>query len=516
MLNGVPSSYTPAGASQDERELAGGLSGRQNTEERIQQLRAAARRSPQSAEVHNELGLALGETGDLNAALAELQLATQLDGGCAQANYNLGITYVKRARLERQRNEAAYYQDLDSALQAFRRAYRLAPNLPKIHEHLGWLDQEIGDFTAALGELQLAVQENPGSAEAYNSLGAALGSARKSDEAIKAYEKAVELDPHLVAAELNLESEVQLRETPSSILEARRAAIRQQPASALAHALLGHSLYFSDRITEGTGELRKAVELDPDLAIAHFYLGEALMKSGDLSSAADQLGTAVNQSPNVVEFRIELGLALLQLSKLDESIAMLRGAAEQAPDSASAHYSLARALQRAGLRKEAAKEFTEADGLQQAERDREEAGLHTINGIQSLRTGNINDAVESLRRAVTRKPDYPEANYYLGIALAQSGDEAGSIRAFRTALEKRPRSAEIHYNFGIALRQMGKSSEAIQEFRQATQLKPEDGLAHCALGMALLQAGDSQTGEEELQLAHQLGACKPNGTPVSR
>jgi tetratricopeptide (TPR) repeat protein len=503
-----------AGDSQAEGKAGAKNSGRQDTKERLILLRAAVQRAPQSAEAHNELGLALGEAGDLNAAIEELALATQLDSSYSAAHYNLGVTYVKRAKLARGRDEAAYYHDLDSALQAFRSANRLAPNLPRIHEQLGWLDQEIGDSSAAVEEFRQAVQENPRSAEACDSLGTALARTRQFDDAIRAYERAMELDVHYVPAELSLESVVQQRSTNSSILEARRAVTLHQPNSAIAHALLGHALSFNDRASEATVELRKAIVLDPDLPIAHYFLGQALQQVGDFQGSVEELTAALKRSPQTFEFRIELGLALLKQNKLNESLALLQAAVEQNPSDPSAHYSLARALEKAGHREDAAKEFRQTNDLGQAERDRQEAALFTMNGIDSLRAGKINEAVESLRKAVARKPGNAEANYYLGIALAQAGDKDGSIQAFRMALAKRPDSAEIHYNFGIALRQMGKSPEAVQELRQSIQLRPDDGLAHCALGKILLQAGEDQAGEKELERAHQLGACNPTAAPT--
>src|SRR5207248_248970 len=158
------------------------------------------------------------------------------------------------------------YHDLDSAIQAFQNAYQLAPKLPRIHEQLGWLEQEIGDFNAAVEEFRQAVRENSRSAQAYDSLATALDRARQFDDSVRAYEMAVELDPNYVPAELNLEIAVRQRSTSSSILDERRAAIQLHPNSGVAHALLGHALSFNDRPSEAAVELRKAIVLAPDLA----------------------------------------------------------------------------------------------------------------------------------------------------------------------------------------------------------------------------------------------------------
>jgi tetratricopeptide (TPR) repeat protein len=412
---------------------ASGSSDPQGAKARVNELREAARRAPQSAEIHNELGLALGEAGDLAGAVAELNAATRLDGNFSQAHYNLGVTYLKRAKLARGSDDVSYYNDLESASNEFRRAYQLAPDLPMIHLQLGWIDQEIGDSSAALEEFQLAVKEAPHSAEAYYNLASAFANARSFDEAIKGFDTAVRLNPHLVAAVLGLESVRQLHGNQASVLELRRATVRQQPNSALAHVLLGHVLYVAGQAPGAVTELRKAIALDPGLAVARFYLGQALRQTGDLGGAVDQFQQASSQSPDVFEFQIELGLALLQLNRTDESISVFRKAVQQKPNNAEAHYCLGRPLQKLQSKAGAQKEFGVANELRQADRNREDAGLYVINGIQDLRSGKINEAVNSLRQAVAHAPEYPEANYYLGIALAQSGDGDAAVGAFQRA-----------------------------------------------------------------------------------
>jgi Flp pilus assembly protein TadD len=118
--------------------------------------------------------------------------------------------------------------------------------------------------------------------------------------------------------------------------------------------------------------------------------------------------------------------------------------------------------------------------------------------------------VNELKQAVALRPDYPEANYYLGIALAQSGSKEAAIRAFEAALARKPQSAEVHYNFGIALWEMQRPSDAIRHFQLATELNPQDALAECALGKAMIRMGSSEEGEATLRRAQARGACSSN------
>lgn len=479
---------------------------------KIGRLRAELRREPKSAQLHNELGIVLGEAGNLADSIEEFETAALLKKDYAQAYYNLAIARVKaakQARSEGGSGDESYYQNLDRAFTALQQAAHLQPNLPGLHNLMGWLDDEVGDVPSAIQEFEAAVRQRPNSADAYNNLGTALARQRDFVKAAAAYQKAVELDSHFVKAQLNLESVAQRAWPREKLLAMRREAVQRHPHSALAYALLGHALLFNDQAAPAETELRKALELDPRLAIAQFYLGEALRRLGKLPAAVDHLSAALNISPQTPEFLSERGIVLLRTGQISEAIATLRQAIALEPNNASFHYFLARALQKAGRRAAAAQQFDISNQLNNAERELEDAGLYVLDGIKDLRAGKVDAAVRNLQQAVARKPDYPDANYYLGIALAEKGDGAQAVAAFERALAKRPERAEIHYNYGIALWQMGEETQALREFQQAVSLNPNDGLARCALSKALLREGQSSEAQSMLKKAQKLGACRP-------
>ncbi|MDE3180925.1 MAG: tetratricopeptide repeat protein [Acidobacteriota bacterium] len=481
-------------------------------------LRAELRRDPQSAQLHNDLGVILGEAGNLKESIGEFETAVHLKKDYAQAYYNLAIARVKMAELARSEGESGnegYYQNLDRAFTALQQADHLQPNLPNLHNLMGWLDEEVGDVPSAIQELEAAVKQQPNSADAYNNLGTALARQRDYVKAAGAYQKAVELDSHFVKAELNLESVAQRAWPREKLLGMRREAVQRHPSSALAHALLGHALLLNDQAAPAEAELRKALEVDPRLAIAQFYLGETLQRLVRLPASVDCLKAAVKLSPQTTDFLSGYGIALLRTRQIPEAIATLRQAIALDPNNASLHYVLATALQKAGKRALAAQQFQISTELNNRERKLEDAGLDVLNGIKDLRAGKVDAAVSNLQQAVARKPDDPYANYYLGIALAEKGDGRRAVAAFERALAERPQSAEIHYNFGIALWQMGDAMQALREFRQAVNLNPDDGLARCALGKALLREGLNADARSMLEQAQELGACRVGNTTGS-
>lgn len=479
-------------------------------EQEIIKLRATVRHEPRSAEAYNKLGIALGKAGNLQESIKEFETAIQLKKRYARAYYNLGIAWIKVAQDARAKGKHDYATYLGKAFSAFNTAREIQPSLPNIDNVLGWLYEELGDVPSAIQEFHRAIRQQPNSAEAYTNLGKALSRQRDYVKAASAYEKATEINPHLVRAEIYLESVVLKAWGRETVLARRRKFVQSHPTSAVAHALWGHALLFNDHLSQAELELRKSVEVDPRLAIGWFYLGEVLQRRDNLGAASHCLDKAVELSPQTPQFLIKEGILLLRTGKVRAAIAGLSRAVTLDPDDVSPHYALATAFQKAGKRAEAVQQFRIATKLNNVERAKRNAVFLTSVGIEDLRAGKIRAAVQNLKQAVASDPNYAEANCYLGLGLAQEGNYTESIEAFQRALVGRPQSAKIHYNFGIALWQMGKPTEAIQEFRRAVSLNPDHRLARCALGKALMRQGDDAEGRSVLNKAQNLGGC-PKG-----
>lgn len=88
-----------------------------------------------------------------------------------------------------------YLGRYDAAEKEFRRALRLAPELPDVHYHLGLTLFKRGVNAAASAELRRATELDPEHAAAFQVLGEALNQMGEPQEAIRALEQAVRLSP---------------------------------------------------------------------------------------------------------------------------------------------------------------------------------------------------------------------------------------------------------------------------------------------------------------------------------
>ena len=103
--------------------------------------------------------------------------------------------------------------------------------------------------------------------------------------------------------------------------------------------------------------------------------------------------------------------------------------------------------------------------------------------------GRLDEAVACFRDALDRSPDFVEAHYNLGVALAERGRPDEAAVCYRRTLELRPGFAEAHNNLGNLLRGQGRLDEAIACFRRTLDLRPDLPGGHISLGNALKEQG---------------------------
>jgi tetratricopeptide (TPR) repeat protein len=120
------------------------------------------------------------------------------------------------------------------------------------------------------------------SAEQYFLMGSLLddGTPERTEEAVKAYRRALEEDPDLVAALINLAN---IRYSRDELAEAQalyERAIALDPSYFEAHFNLGNIHHDHAQYVAAEGSYRAALALNSDYPDAHFYLAVTLEKMG--------------------------------------------------------------------------------------------------------------------------------------------------------------------------------------------------------------------------------------------
>ena len=182
-------------------------------------LREASRLQPLNALIQHDLGLALLETGGLEESIGAFRLAIASKPRYADAHFRLGIALEKLG-------------DFGGAVRAYDRATELAPSLAEAWFRAGALVYTMGHRKEAIGCFRRA--ESTGRKSRFGRLGAARA---------------------LLAEERDEEAEKVLRQT-----------LAADPASAMAHDLLGALLAEHGRFHEAYDCFARAVALSPLMA----------------------------------------------------------------------------------------------------------------------------------------------------------------------------------------------------------------------------------------------------------
>ena len=122
-------------------------------------------------------------------------------------------------------------------------------------------------------------------AEEWNNKGVALYYQDNYDEAIKAYDEAIRLDPNLANAWYNKGTALNSQGKYDEAIKACDEAIRLDPNLAAAWCSKGAALFSQGKYDEAIKACDEAIRLDPNLAIAWYNKGNALNALGRSTEA---------------------------------------------------------------------------------------------------------------------------------------------------------------------------------------------------------------------------------------
>jgi len=89
----------------------------------------------------------------------------------------------------------------------------------------------------------------------------------------------------------------------------------------------------------------------------------------------------------------------------------------------------------------------------------------------------LDKAVVQLRAAVLQRPDYNDAWYILGTTLKQQGDIDGAIDALKRSVALDGLNAAAWNNLGLLLKRKGDSDGATHAFAKAAEIRKSEDTA---------------------------------------
>ncbi|MBI5210519.1 MAG: tetratricopeptide repeat protein [Elusimicrobia bacterium] len=479
------------------------------------------------------LGELLLREGDSAGAEARLREALRMDPASVQAHFALGQALCARGEPDAGRREYEEALRLDGAHEG-------------AHLMLGELLLAAEEFGRA-GEHLSSATRGPRAADAFFLLGKAREGAGRPAEARQAYEEALRLDAGHAKARLSL-GELALSEGRFEDAQARFAEVAEGGADEVAGVLrLAHALIRQGRFGEAAGRLEEALQRHPGDPELLFALGTAHLGGERREPMAEAFRRYVESGggsdPATLRRRFIALMALGEYPRAFESAERLLDGGDLSEDHDtllepwvenptrphSEAFHAGRAAEMAALAAESPSRspwpwFYRGVSLCRTGRSRE--GLSALDaaagfdaerygwmrcagGVERLRLGLVEEAVDDLRAAVASMPSGWWARCRLAEAHAALSRDAEAMGEFSRAESacKPGVLREIRAWRGEVLLWLGRYEEALRDldFAHAKGC----GLAACWRGAARLLSGRPDEALGDLDLAIAINAADP-------
>ncbi|MGO8748004.1 MAG: tetratricopeptide repeat protein [Thermoguttaceae bacterium] len=207
----------------------------------------------------------------------------------------------------------------DDAIEHYRQAAALEPNLAEAHKNLAGIHKDRGQVEEAIAGFRAALRAKPDYPDALNRLGVALFEQGKLDEAAVCYRRAIEVQPEFVEAHNNLGTLFLEQERLDEAVAAYEKALAVRPLLADTHFNLGNALKVQGKLVEAVASYRRALNIKPDQSKVYNNLGNALRLMARLPEAIDCYVKAAQESPNDVMLLDNLGATYKQMGVVEKA-----------------------------------------------------------------------------------------------------------------------------------------------------------------------------------------------------
>jgi tetratricopeptide (TPR) repeat protein len=290
---------------------------------------------PDTAEACYGLGRVHMARGDLAAAVKFYRQACKLFPTYGAAHYALAMAYRKLGQRAKAEEEVAIHQRnqniVPPVVDPLRDELRALDVSAVTHLDRGVNLEQVGRVEEAIAETEKALQLDPTLVKAHLNLlilYARLGNAKKAEEH---YQAVLALNPdQFPDAHYSYGVMLMGRGRYAEAEEAFRRTLRASPTHAPAHNNLGYLLERQGKLTDALAEYRKALESDPNYRQAHFNLGRVLVNQQDYKEGIEQLSqTLTPEDENTPAYLYALGAAYGRAGDRQNALRYLHQARKQ-------------------------------------------------------------------------------------------------------------------------------------------------------------------------------------------
>ena len=371
---------------------------------------------------------------------------------------------------------------------------------PEINYRLGVAMMQTGRRSLAVWPLQKASQSDEYAVQAGLLLATTLLSTEDNEEAIRAAERVLAIDPENTSAlYAHAHANIANHDAEAALADAERI-LQILPGDARATTLRLGALVDLERFDEATEIHRELIQIteesgDADRAArACGSFGTFQVQRNQLAEAETTYRDCLQKYPDSAPVRTWLSDFYVNANRIDDAATLWQEAIDERPEDPQLRVRLAKLLEDGGQPARAGKLYEESVDL-----------FDTLQAWKQLaefrrRTGNLAGAREAIEKAIERAPSGAAAlRYELADLMVLDGeldaarklaseldepayrdllegriklaenDPKGAIQSFEVGLRKWPNNANARYLTAIAAEQIGDMERAKAEYREAVR-----------------------------------------------
>lgn len=418
-------------------------------------------KDPEATALHASLLLesgitAPGDSGQVKAAMAELQSLIVKMPRNAPLHFNLGRAYVALAG----------QQDRDKAREQFEAALRLDPH--HAPAKLAWAELALmrGEPARAVQATADVLIEDPANLNARLIRAKAFVDMAEHEQAREALAKALDMYPASNEVREQL-AELDFLEHRYKDAEEGFRTLTQAGKREAFQGLLKAEIaqgQFQAAIQFASEQVKHA----PDQAEMRLGLADTLVAAGSYNAAAVQLQILIDKNPRSSDLYLQLGEAKLRGGDMPGAFAAFGTARQLRPGDLRPILDLALLYDRTGRSEQARKEYEVVIQVQ----PENATALNNLAYLEAEDGVDLDLALAHAQRALQKRPGDLDVQDTLALVYLRKNLTDEGIRILHDLVSQRPSSAPFHLHLALALYQKGDRPKAKRELEAALRYQP--------------------------------------------
>lgn len=316
--------------------------------------------------------------------------------------------------------DAAFAQhqlgQIQAAKEIFERILLVEPDHAFTLHSLGLIAYQEHDYGTALRLVRRAVAANKQEAGFCYNLGLIYQAAKRPNEAIASFKKALSRNSQFAAAAHSLAEALARQGCHRAAEKYRAQALTIENHVAQEYNQQGIQLSAEGRTEEAIEVFKRGISCNPDAMALYNNLAIVLVENGEFDTAILCLTHAIARRPDNADLYINLGNTLGEIEKYAEANACYLKALAINPHSAAVLTNLANNL---------------------------------------LDLGSVDEALAAIQRALALEPNFYQVRKTLAVILHEEGRLVEAISQLEIALQLDPGSASARFNMALCLLALG-------------------------------------------------------------